>query len=155
MRAILRDLALDRCPPFFRDWQYVAALAAGLLFWIYLSSMTADVRSVDWNLGVVLSLCLVQPLIEELIFRGVLQGELLRHIWGSKKWSGISAANAATSSAFMALHFLSHPPLWALSVIVPSLLFGHFRERHSSLYPPLALHIYYNTGYFLTTGFPT
>lgn len=155
MRAVLRDLALDRCPPFFRDWQYVAALAAGLLFWVFLSSMTADVRSVVWNLGVVLSLCLVQPLIEELIFRGVVQGELLRHIWGSKKWGGISAANAATSSAFMALHFLSHPPLWALSVIVPSLLFGHFRERHNSLYPPLALHIYYNTGYFLTTGFPT
>ncbi len=155
MRAILRDLALDRCPPFFRDWQFVAALAAGLLFWVFLSSMTAGVRSVVWKLSVVLAVCLIQPLIEELIFRGVVQGELLRHIWGSKKWVGISAANAATSSAFMALHFLSHPPLWALSVIVPSLLFGHFRERHNSLYPPLALHIYYNTGYFLTTGFPT
>ena len=155
MRAILRDLALDRCPPFFRDWQYVAALAAGLLFWVFLSSMTAGVRSVVWKLSVVLPLCLIQPLIEELIFRGVLQGELLRHIWGSKKWVGISAANAATSSAFMALHFLTHPPLWALSVMIPSLLFGHFRERHNSLYPPLALHIYYNTGYFLTTGFPT
>lgn len=155
MRAILRDLALDRCPPFFRDWQYVAALAAGLLFWVFLSSMTADVRSVAWKLSVVLPVCLIQPLIEELIFRGVVQGELLRHIWGSKKWGGISAANAATSSAFMGLHFLSHPPLWSLSVIVPSLLFGHFRERHNSLYPPLALHIYYNTGYFLTTGFPT
>ena len=155
MRAILRDLALDRCPPFFRDWQFVAALAAGLLFWVFLSSMTAGVRSVVWKLSVVLPVCLIQPLIEELIFRGVLQGELLRHIWGQRKWLRISAANAATSSAFMALHFLSHPPLWALSVIVPSLLFGHFRERHNSLYPPLALHIYYNTGYFLTTGFPT
>ena len=155
MRAILRDLALDRCPPFFRDWQYVAALAAGLLFWVFLSSMTAGVRSVVWKLSVVLPVCLIQPLIEELIFRGVVQGELLRHIGGRKKWIRISAANAATSSAFMALHFLSHPPLWALSVIVPSLLFGHFRERHNSLYPPLALHIYYNTGYFLTTGFPT
>ena len=155
MRAILRDLALDRCPPFFRDWQFVAALAAGLLFWVFLSSMTAGVRSVVWKLSVVLPVCLIQPLIEELIFRGVLQGELLRHIWGKRKWLRISAANAATSSAFMALHFLSHPPLWTLSVIVPSLLFGHFRERHNSLYPPLALHIYYNTGYFLTTGFPT
>ena len=155
MRAILRDLALDRCPPFFRDWQFLAALLAGLLFWIFLYVTVAGAGRVAWKLDVVLSLCLMQPLIEELIFRGVVQGELLRHIWGSKKWLGISAANAATSSAFTALHFLSHPPLWALSVIVPSLLFGHFRERHNSLYPPLALHIYYNTGYFLTTGFPS
>ncbi len=155
MRAILRDLALDRSPAFYRDGQFLAALAAGLLFWLFLFRTTVDVHSIGGTLGTALSLCLMQPLIEELIFRGVVQGELLRHIWGSKKWLGISAANAATSSAFMALHFLSHPPLWALSVIVPSLLFGHFRERHNSLYPPLALHIYYNTGYFLTTGFPT
>ena len=133
MRAILRDLALDRCPPFFRDWQYVAALAAGLLFWVFLSSMTAGVRSVVWKLSVVLPVCLIQPLIEELIFRGVLQGELLRHSWGQRTWLGISAANAATSIAFTALHFLSHPLLWAASVLIPSLLFGHFRERHNSL----------------------
>ncbi len=154
MRAILRDLALDRCPPFFRDWQFLAALVAGLLFWIFLSTMMAGVRSLVWKLSVVLSLCLVQPLIEELIFRGAVQGELLRRIWGQKKWLGVSAANAATSIAFTALHFLFHPPLWAASVLIPSLLFGHFRERHNSLYPPLCLHIYYNTGYFFTTGFP-
>ncbi len=117
--------------------------------------MLPDVRGLAWNIGVVLSLCLVQPLIEELIFRGVLQGELLRRSWGQRKWSAISAANGATSIAFAALHFLSHAPLWAAGVLIPSLLFGHFRERHASLYPPLCLHIYYNTGYFFTTGFPT
>ena len=154
MRAILRDLALDRCPPFIRDWQFLAALAAGLLFWALLSTMSSGVRNVNWKLSVVLALCLVQPLIEELIFRGIVQGELLRRSWGQRKSLGISAANAATSIAFTALHFLSHPPLWAAGVLIPSLLFGHFRERHNSLYPPLCLHIYYNTGYFFTTGFP-
>ena len=155
MWAILRDLALDRCPPFFRDWQFVAALAAGLVFWVVLAATTAGMRSPTWKLSVVLSLCLIQPLIEELIFRGALQGELLRRSWGQKTWSGISAANGATSIAFTALHFVPHPPLWAASVLIPSLLFGYFRERHASLYPPLCLHIYYNTGYFFTTGFPT
>ena len=154
MRAILRDLALDRCPPFFRDWQFVAALAAGLVFWVVLAAATTGGRSPAWKLSVVLSLCLIQPLIEELIFRGALQGELLRRSWGQKTWSGISVANGATSIAFTALHFVSHPPLWAASVLIPSLLFGYFRERHASLYPPLCLHIYYNTGYFFTTGFP-
>ncbi|MEO5862624.1 MAG: JDVT-CTERM system glutamic-type intramembrane protease [Burkholderiales bacterium] len=155
MRAILRDLALDRCPPFFRDWQFVAAVVAGLLFWVFLAGVSTGVRRPTREVDVVLLLCLLQPLMEELIFRGVLQGELLRRSWGKRKWMGISAANAATSIAFTALHFLSHPPLWAAGVMIPSLLFGHFRERHTSLYPPICLHIYYNTGYFFTTGFPT
>jgi uncharacterized protein len=155
VRAILRDLALDRCPPFFRDWQFIAALVAGLGFWLALATTTAGVRNHEWKLSVVLSICLLQPLIEELIFRGTLQGELLRRSWARRRWSGISAANAITSVVFTALHFVSHPPLWAAGVLIPSLLFGHFRERHDSLYPPLCLHIYYNTGYFLITGFPT
>jgi hypothetical protein len=35
------------------------------------------------------------------------------------------------------------------SVIVPSLLFGYFRDRHRSLYPPPALHVLFNRGYAL------
>jgi uncharacterized protein len=154
VRALLRDLALERCPPFFRDWQFVAALIAAALFWIALA-VFGETRYSAGTIRVIVFLCLLQPLIEELIFRGVLQGELLRRVWGQRKWLGISAANAATSIAFTTLHFLSHPPLWAAGVLLPSLLFGYFRERHNSLYPPLCLHIYYNTGYFFTTGFPT
>jgi uncharacterized protein len=153
--AILRDLALDRCPAFLRDWQFIAALIAGLIFWLVLAIDTGSVHGVAAPLLAVLSLCVVQPVIEELVFRGVIQGELLRKRWGAKKWLSVSHANWATSVAFTSLHFLSHPPLWAASVFIPALLFGHFRERHNSLYPPLCLHIYYNTGYFFTTGFPT
>lgn len=153
MRVILRDLALDRCPPFFRDWQFLAALALGAVFWVLLRWLAPNVRETGLAITAIVSLCLVQPILEELIFRGVVQSELLAKTWGQVKHLGISSANALTSLAFTALHFISHPPLWAAGVIIPSLLFGHFRERHSSLYPPLALHIYYNTGYFLTTGF--
>lgn len=155
MRAILRDLALNRCPPFFRDWQFLTALAAGAAFWILLRWLTPNGRETGVAIAAIISLCLIQPVLEELIFRGVIQGELLDKAWGRVKHGGISSANALTSLAFTALHFISHPPLWAASVIIPSLLFGHFRERHSSVYPPLALHIYYNMGYFLTTGFHT
>ena len=154
MRAILRDLALDRCPPFFRDRQFLAALAAGLLFWIALVWFAPGTREPSFAVGKILLLCLIQPLMEELIFRGLIQGELLRQSRSHTNRFRISVANGITSVAFTALHFISHPPFWALSVMIPSLLFGHFRERHNSLYPPLALHIYYNTGYFLTTGFP-
>lgn len=149
---MIRDLALDRCPPFFRDRQFIAALAAGLLFWIALRGFAPSYDHVTLTASAMLSLCLLQPLIEELIFRGVVQNELSRQPWGQARRFGMSGANLLTSILFTGLHFLSHPPLWALGVFVPSLLFGHFRERHASLYPPLALHIYYNTGYFLTTG---
>ena len=152
MRALLRDLALEHCPPFFRDRQFIAALAAGFGFWIALRWITPDGGSSELSLSVLLSLCLNQPALEELIFRGVLQGELLRQPWGLVKRFGLSGANILTSLVFTGLHLFTHPPLWALGVFIPSLLFGHFRERHNSLYPPLALHIYYNTGYFLTTG---
>jgi uncharacterized protein len=153
MRVWLRDLGLEHCPPFFRDRQFIAALAAGMLFWIALRILLPGGTSDATALGAMLSLCVIQPILEELIFRGAVQGELLRYAWGSLRRFGFSAANIVTSLIFTALHFLAHPPLWAIGVLVPSLLFGHFRERHNSLYPPLALHIYYNTGYFLTTGF--
>jgi uncharacterized protein len=155
MRAVLRELALDHYPPFFRDWQFLAAIAFGLLFWFGLAWFAPNTRGLGFSFAALLSLCIAQPVIEEILFRGVIQGEFLRRPWGLAERFGISAANVATSIAFTALHFISHPPAWAASVLIPSLLFGYFRERHRSLYPPLTLHIYYNTGYFLTTGFPT
>lgn len=155
MRAILAEIGLDHCPNFFRDGQFLAALAAGGLFWLALAFIFPNARPAQFYLGIFFSLCVLQPFMEELIFRGALQGELLRRVWGQQKIIGLSVANWATSLAFVALHFIAHPPLWAVAVLAPSLLFGHFRERLRSLYPPLALHIYYNTGYFLTTGFPT
>ena len=62
---------------------------------------------------------------------------------------GFTLANLATSVLFTALHFVSHPPLWAAGVLLPSLLYGYFRDRHDSVYPAIALHVFYNAGYFL------
>jgi hypothetical protein len=47
-----------------------------------------------------------------------------------------------------------HPPLAAISVMIPSLIFGHFRDRYNAapyqhLAAPIGLHIWYNSGYFL------
>ncbi len=43
----------------------------------------------------------------------------------------------------------NHPPAWALAVLVPSLVLGHFRERHASLLPPMILHPLFNLTYLL------
>jgi hypothetical protein len=61
----------------------------------------------------------------------------------------LSIANLVTTAAFVALHFTAQPPAWALAVAVPSLLFGHLRERFGSVLPPVALHSIYNAGFAL------
>lgn len=95
-----------------------------------------------------LYLGVLYPLIEEILFRGALQGWLRRRALLCRTLLGLSGANLLTSAIFTALHFIAHPPLAALSVFVPSLVFGHFRDRHGDLRAPIALHMYYNIGYF-------
>ena len=52
----------------------------------------------------------------------------------------------------MAGHWFTHPPLWALSVLIPSLVFGLVRDRLQSTYPAIVLHSFYNSGYFILAG---
>ncbi len=135
------------------DWRWLGdarfgwALLAGILFWLVLLGLGLPGVVPSWS--VLFSLVLMQPVIEELLFRGLLQGQLLQLTWGRRQWSGLTVANLAVSAIFVAFHFMTHPPLWALGVLFPSLLFGYFRDRHRSVYPSIALHVFYNAGYFL------
>ena len=52
------------------------------------------------------------------------------------------------SLVFTGLHFIYHPPLWAASVLLPSLVFGYFKDRYRTLTTPIILHVFYNAGYF-------
>lgn len=98
-----------------------------------------------------LSFVLLQPVLEELVFRGVLQGELLQ--WTRGRRSGpFTRANLWTSAAFAAAHFLVQPPAWALATFVPSLVFGHLRDRLRSAWPAVLLHGFYNLGFALAAA---
>lgn len=129
------------------DLRFGLALLAGVLFWLVLAFLGKAGSTVE--LVPLVSLVLVQPLVEELLFRGVLQGQLMTQSWGRRQLGGFTLANLAASVLFTALHFASHPPLWAIGVLLPSLLYGYFRDRHHSVYPAIALHVFYNAGYFL------
>lgn len=94
------------------------------------------------------SLVLVQPAIEELVFRGVLQGQLLR-LTAARKLGPLTLANLMVTAGFVATHLLVQPPGWALAVAVPSLVFGHLRERFDSVAPAIAMHAFYNAGFGL------
>lgn len=92
---------------------------------------------------------LAYPVFEEIVFRGVLQGWLLKRNWGRSKWSGLSNANIIASVIFVVLHVIRRPGVLSVAVFVPSLVFGFFRERYNNLYVPIALHIFYNAGFVL------
>ena len=156
MAGIVHDLGLDRLPPFHRDRLFGAATFAPLLFWggLWLTTPARPIAPAQVLSWTFFFLIFAQPFLEELVFRGFLQGELLRFGWGEKRWNGMTAANGVTSLFFTLGHLSSHPPLWAVSVVIPSLIFGYFRDRSSSLYPSILLHCYYNAGYFILTGLP-
>lgn len=130
------------------DTHLLLALLAAVPVWTVLYVWVGPHMRAPSGLWVWCSLVLVQPLLEELVFRGLLQGLLLERT--ALRRGPISWANALTTLAFVALHLLAQPLAWALAVAVPSLVLGHLRERLGSVWPAVALHAVYNAGFGLT-----
>ena len=133
------------------DWQFYLLIAGTIptgigLWWCLPARYAQSIASDPWLL---VSFLLLYPLVEEWVFRGIMQGELLKREWGKQRAIGISNANLVTSILFTLLHFINHPPLLALAVFIPSLVLGHFRERHDSLLPPMLLHPLFNLAYLV------
>lgn len=138
-----------------RDRQFWWAVVVALLVWGAGYLWLAPAPDWAWPLHrprELLFFCLVYPVVEEVLFRGLLQGSLLERAVFQRKFAGLTGANLLTSGVFTVLHFLGHPPLAAVAVLAPSLIFGYFRDRHGDLRAPIALHVYYNLGYFWVFG---
>lgn len=134
-----------------RDLQFWLAAFAAVLLWLLGYLWLQPEPALAWplqRLREALFVVLLYPLVEESLFRGLLQGRLLERPALRRKAAGLTRANLLTSLVFTGLHFIFHPPLAAAAVIIPSLIFGHFRDRHGSLHAPILLHMYYNLGYF-------
>jgi membrane protease YdiL (CAAX protease family) len=147
--TLSQDLGLLRAPGMWRDVAMMQALCAGvavgLALWIWMPAGYA--RNIWASPTALLSFLLWQPALEELLFRGALQGRFLHTGWGARRWLGVSVANVLASLLFVLLHLLHHAPLWAMAVFPPSLIFGKLRERHTSLLPALLMHSIYNAIY--------
>ena len=135
-----------------RCWLYdphflLAALAA-VPVWIALGLLVADRMHASLTPMALVSFLALQPVIEELVFRGALQSYLLDRGW-TRHIALISTANITTSAAFVSVHLLVQPLGWAVAVAAPSLVFGHLRERFSSVLPAIAMHSIYNAGFAL------
>lgn len=135
------------------DPHLLAALLGAVPVWLALGLWAAPWMRAPVGLWAWIAFVLLLPLLEELVLRGLLQGQLLRvtSTAGQPRRMGpISWANGLTTLAFVALHGLAQPLLWALAVALPSLVLGHLRERLHSVWPAIGVHAVYNLGFALT-----
>ena len=142
---------LHHCESFWaqlaQDREFWLVLLAGPVFWIWRAGGMLEL-SITWTR--LLWLALMVPVVEELAFRGGLQGMLAERFprcwWGQR----LSLASLLTSLLFAAAHagVVAH---WSgLLVFVPSLAFGYFRDKYQRVAPAALLHGFYNAGFFAT-----
>jgi len=148
--GLRQSLGLARPGPGWWLWlcdpHFVLAALAAVPVWIALGQLVGERMQVNFAATALVSFVVLQPAVEELVFRGALQGHLLERGW-TRRIGPISNANLGTTAAFVALHFMAQPPAWAIAVAAPSLVFGHVRERFGSVLPAIALHSIYNAGF--------
>lgn len=150
----MKTVALHSMTTNKRWWleaRFVLALLAACIYWLGLYVMTQPEPDWFWPLRtpmIFLFPALIYPVLEEVVFRGLIQEWLQQKVPGLAL-GAISRANLITSVLFTALHFINHSPMWAAAVFIPSLIFGYFKDRTARLGAPIALHVFYNSGYFL------
>ena len=142
--------ALTAWPP---DAHLALALLLAIPVWATLGVLVGPRMYAPTGWAAWASFVLVQPLTEELVFRGILQGQVLRlttHHGQPRRLGPVTLANVLITVAFVALHLRAQPLAWALAVAAPSLVLGHLRERMGSVWPPVMVHMVYNAGFGLT-----
>ena len=152
--SIMDLLGLRYNRPFHQDSVFLLLITLGPIAWFSMREFLVfqpPAWQAIWS-AAFLSVMLWQPLFEELLFRGTLQGYALQSMRMQNTWNGFTLANVFTSLLFSLAHLASHSMSWSLLVFIPSLCFGFVRDRFGSVYPAIALHAFYNAGYFLIFG---
>lgn len=139
--------------PFWRDQAFGLAFLAGPICWAVLYFVLPS-GPLNHQMLAVLTLVLLMPVLEELVFRGGLQSFLLTKAAFQKQFAmgllaKVSLANVCCSVVFALFHLLNQPPLWAALVFLPSLVFGWALEKFNSVVPCVVLHCWYNAGFVL------
>lgn len=133
----------------YLNYRFVLAMLAGILVvWVMHGWVKPYPSEVQFSWAQLLSLVIWQPVIEEILFRGIIQGQFASRAWGRHSWLGISMANISASVLFALVHLFHSAPMFALIVFAPSLVFGYFRDYCNSVYPPIIIHGSYNAMVF-------
>jgi len=130
---------------------FTLACVASVMF-VSAVAMLDEVPTPRYVLAPWIWLAMISPVLEELCFRGLVQTELRRRFEGGL--GPISIANLLTSVIFVALHWAQNPKAWVGLVIIPSLVYGYFRDRYNTVRSPIAIHLLHNVLYFGLFGLP-
>lgn len=131
----------------FTDTHWWCALALGPLAWLAILGMGVSATPGLPDPAVLVYGVLLYPLVEEILFRGLIQAALLEKSSLTRCIGPLSLANIITSAGFAATHLIVHPPLQAASIFLPSLVFGWAYERYRHIGPAVVLHAVYNAGF--------
>jgi len=98
--------------------------------------MLAALREMDFGgkTLIAVSAIILAPLLEEVLFRGLLQSMLRRYV---KPWPAI----LLTSILFVAVH---HEPQNMPALFILSLVLGYNYERTGRLFSPILIHAFFN-----------
>jgi membrane protease YdiL (CAAX protease family) len=126
--------------------EFGAALIAAPLFIFFVITFTPiEFSLARWrDVWFVISACLLYPLVEEIVFRGLFQHQLNKLKWARRIFLYTSVSNYVVSVCFALLHFLIFINFLALLVFIPSIVLGYFYNKTSSVAPSFILHSFYN-----------
>jgi len=134
---------------FWRDRQFWALAFLGPVVAVTLAFVVPSFAETEspFNLRMVILVGLFYPILEELAFRGAIQTFIARIFGSSKLARSALWANVLTSVLFSGLHVVTRSVLIGFLVFIPSLIFGHVREKFGSVLPAIVLHSVYNCSY--------
>tara|TARA_R110002072_G_scaffold1164_4_gene9653 strand:+ start:25916 stop:26344 length:429 start_codon:yes stop_codon:yes gene_type:complete len=134
--------------PWWRGTFFWIALGLGPVYWL-LHWWVFGLGTHAWQLdGRYLLLVIVYPVLEECVYRGLLQAQLQKAAWLPRTNWPVPSANLITSAVFAATHLFTQGVMGLLTFF-PSLVLGAVFDRYGRLAPTILLHIVYNAGYLL------
>ena len=150
LKSVLSEAGFNPARQCYMNRRFVLAMLAGIIVvWVMHGWVKPYPDSVVYSWMQLLSLIIWQPFIEEVLFRGIIQGQIRKWDWGRRSWLSISSANAITSVLFVIVHMINSTPALALIILAPSLVFGYFRDYCNSVYPSIIIHSSYNAMVFI------
>ena len=126
------------------------AIVGALFLWGFVGLVFGGSVDFDWPQRYPLQflvVCLVAPVLEEYVFRGVLFEAIQRRWvwrWPDRGEASLSIANLITTALFILLHYITRDPITAAIVLLPSLYLGLVKEVSGKIGVCIFVHVFWN-----------
>lgn len=132
----------------------LGAIVGVLFLWIIIYLSLGRMPNLSWlknEWEIFFVLCVISPILEEYVFRGIIYEAIGRRYcgsWPSNKFVSISIANSITTLLFVFAHIIARGPVAGALVIMPSIYLGLVRDRYGSIRICMAIHALWNISWF-------